>query len=246
MILQLLWTVAVLTISTSSSHLVLGNPSGAGDVDFTNYLLTNHSLALSYNRDAGTANWVSWELRSYWLGDVERQDNFRPDARLPEGWYRVRPKDYQNSGFDRGHLVPSADRTRTESDNSATFEMTNVVPQHPGLNRGVWRSLEAHCRQLAEEKGQTLFVVAGVLGERGRIADGRVVVPGWLWKTWVSIHLTKEALLVDAVAVLIPNEEMPDDVGWEDYRLSVDDLEELTGYDFFDRLPDNVEMQIES
>jgi endonuclease G len=76
-----------------------------------------------------------------WSSD--RQDNFRPDDALPAAWYKVRPNDYTGSGYDRGHIAPSADRTRNEADNSATFLMSNMMPQVPELNRGVWGDLES-------------------------------------------------------------------------------------------------------
>jgi endonuclease G, mitochondrial len=66
--------------------------------------------ALSYNRDKGIPNWVSWQLNPGWLGNVDRSNNFRPDTTLPTGWYQVRQGDYTSSGYDRGHLCPSGDR----------------------------------------------------------------------------------------------------------------------------------------
>lgn len=76
----------------------------------------------------GHANWVAWELTKVDFGTSDRQDDFRPDPYLPAGWYRGKTSDYTGSGFDRGHLCPSADRTFTLEDNSATFLMTNIIP----------------------------------------------------------------------------------------------------------------------
>jgi len=97
--------------SADMVHLVLGNPTNASSADLNNYLLLRSPYALSYNSQRGTANWVSWQLSADWLGDVPRQDNFRQDGGLPAGVYQVTPNDYLNTGYDRGHLVPSGDRT---------------------------------------------------------------------------------------------------------------------------------------
>ena len=75
------------------------------------------------------------------MGTADRQDNFRPDDALPAAWYKVRSTDYTASGYDRAHIAPSADRTRYEVDNSATFLMSNMMPQVPKVNRNVWGDL---------------------------------------------------------------------------------------------------------
>ena len=116
-------------------HLTLGNPSDANTSDPNNYLIEKPEFALSYNCSTGTANWVSWQLNNSWLGNTERQEDFRPEPALPSGCYQVRPTDYRGSGFDRGHMTPSGDRTKSEPVNSATFVMSNMVPQTPANNR---------------------------------------------------------------------------------------------------------------
>jgi endonuclease G len=106
-----------------SVHLLLGNPSQAATNinNPDNYLMVKPQYVLSYNRSNGTPNWVSWQLNKSWFGDAPRQDNFRPDNTLPEGWERIKPTAYNASGYDRGHVAPSADRTRTIEDNTAIF-----------------------------------------------------------------------------------------------------------------------------
>ncbi|MEP0858495.1 DNA/RNA non-specific endonuclease, partial [Trichocoleus sp. DQ-U1] len=109
--------------SSTSIHLKLGNPSNAisSVANPDNYLMVKPQYALSYNKSKGTANWASWQLNQLWLGNTDRQDNFRPDPTLPAGWEKVTPTMYSGSGYDRGHIVPSADRTRSVEDNAATF-----------------------------------------------------------------------------------------------------------------------------
>lgn len=104
-------------------HLTMGNPSAAvTDVNYpNNYLLEKEEYVMSYSRDRGQANWVSWHLDEAWLGDAPRQNDFRNDTSLPAGWYQVQETDYSGSGFDRGHQCPSADRTLSVDDNSNTF-----------------------------------------------------------------------------------------------------------------------------
>ncbi|MEH1972605.1 MAG: DNA/RNA non-specific endonuclease [Nostoc sp.] len=180
------------TAQSSSVHLTLGNPSNAiTSVSYpNNYLLVKPQYALSYSRDRGTPNWVSWQLNSSWLGSAPRQDNFRADTTLPTGWYQVGGSDYSGSGFDRGHMTPSADRTRTVTDNSATFLMTNMVPQSPDNNQGPWASLENYLRSLVTG-GKELYIISGIYGMGGTgsngikytIANGNVQVPNRIQRT---------------------------------------------------------------
>jgi len=99
-------------IASSNIHLKYGNLSNANLKDTNNYLKERPQYALSYNCQAGTANWVSWQLNRDWLGSVDRSDDFRPDGDLPNGCYAVRPTDYRGTGYDRGHLTQSGDRAR--------------------------------------------------------------------------------------------------------------------------------------
>jgi len=239
--------------------LVLGNPSNAG-TDPDNYLLEKPQYAVSYNCSRGTANWVSWHLGKAWKGPVTRADDFRPDPALPAGCYRVVTGDYTNSGFDRGHLCPSDDRDATADDNSATFLMTNIIPQAPDLNRQTWRLLEEYCRKLVAD-GNELYIIAGVYGKggsnssglRNTIADGKVTVPARCWKIALVVpEGGGDAKRIDAatrvIAVDIPNRQSADNGNkhWYDYLVSVDALEAATGYDFFSELPKSLQQTLES
>jgi endonuclease G len=166
-------TPKVISLKSESIHLALGNPSGASVNPATsdNYLLLKPQYALSYNRSKGHANWVAWELSQKWLGTIDRQNDFKPDDSLPSVWNKITPNAYSNSGFDRGHLCPSADRTQSAADNSATFLMTNMVPQAPELNREAWAYLEEFCRDLVSEKHK-LYIIAGTYGSGGEGSKG--------------------------------------------------------------------------
>lgn len=235
---------------SNSPHLVLGNPSNAAVSDTNNFLVERSEYALSYNGDRGTANWVSWQLSADWLGAAERQDNFRQDGGLPTGVYQVTPNDYRNSGFDRGHTVPSGDRTQSDSDNSATFLMSNIFPQAPQNNRGVWRELEEYSRELVYQFDHELLVMAGGYGEQSRLAEGQVTVPSRLWKIIVVLDQPGQGLAAissntQIIAVDMPNRDTvsPD---WRAYQTTVDRIELATGYDFLAQVPVELQAQLEA
>ncbi|MDF5724470.1 MAG: DNA/RNA non-specific endonuclease [Rhizonema sp. PD37] len=233
-----------------SVHLMLGNPTDAKEsiANSDNYLMVKPQYALSYNKSNETANWTSWQLNNSWLGTIDRQNNFRPDATLPVGWERATPSIYTSSRYDKGHIVPSGDRTRTIEDNSATFLMTNIIPQTPDNNRRTWESLESYCRQLVKS-GKELYIIAGVLGSQGKLLKGNVTIPASTWKIIVVLDrpgagISSITSNTRVIAVNIPNQQgiNPD---WKAYRVSVDKLEELTRYNFLSNVPIHIQDIIE-
>ncbi|MEM0980637.1 MAG: DNA/RNA non-specific endonuclease [Cyanobacteria bacterium P01_H01_bin.58] len=235
---------------SDSSHLILGNPSNAGTGNPNNLLIERSQYVLSYHRDRGTANWVSWQVSADWLGNTARQDNFRQDGGLPAGIYQVTPNDYRNSGFDRGHIVPSADRTQSVNDNSATFLMTNILPQAPDNNRGVWRELEEYSRDLVYQFDRELIVMAGGYGERGTLAEGRLTIPSRLWKIIVVLDQPGQGIAgispeTQVVAVDMPNRDTVSDE-WRTYQTTIDRIELATGYDFLSMVPPDIQAVLES
>jgi endonuclease G, mitochondrial len=136
LILVVLLNVFV-SFSQENDNMGLGNPSKA-TTDITNaenYLMVKPQYCLSYSNSKHIPNWVSWHLGMTDLGVTKRKNNFHSDSTLPPEWYHVSSTDYSKTGFDRGHMCPSADRTASEEDNSATFLMTNMVPQASNNNR---------------------------------------------------------------------------------------------------------------
>jgi endonuclease G len=154
--------------------------------------------------------------------------------------YQVTPNDYRNTGYDRGHIVPSGDRTRSGSDNSATFFMTNILPQAPQNNRGVWRELEEYSRDWVYQFDWTLYILAGGYGVQDTLAAGRVTVPSRLWKIIVVIEPGETIADIDAetpiIAVDMPNRDTAIE-DWRVYQTTVDRIELATGYDFLSTVP---------
>jgi endonuclease G, mitochondrial len=240
-------------------NLLLGNPSQAtaNVTNTNNYLIVRPQYALSYNRDRGSSNWASWQLNQSWLGTLARIP-FEPDSSLPAGWYQVNPNDYTRSGFDRGHLVPAADRNHTTADSKAVFLMTNILPQSPDNNRGLWEKLESYCRALVRQ-GKELYIIAGGVGtggggEQGRktaIARGKVAVPAAIWKIVVVLDRPGLGLagITDrtrVIAVVIPNRQGIEQKDWREFSTSVDQIEALTKYDFLTHVSTSIQTAIEA
>ncbi len=236
--------------------LLLGNPSNATpDVaNENNYLMPKPQYTLSYNRSKAIPNWVAWRLDTSWLGSAPRQDDFRPDTTLPAGWYRVDDGDYSGSGFSRGHMCPSGDRTRSIPDNSATFLMTNMIPQAIENNSGPWQQLEDYSRTLVNQ-GSELYIFSGGHGVNPltpTISQGRISVPNVTWKVILvlpngSSDLRRVNRSTRVFGVIMANDDslISPSTPWRNFRVTVDEVEELTGYDFFSNVPRAVQEYIE-
>jgi endonuclease G, mitochondrial len=235
-------------------HLAMGNPSNAvNNVNVPhNYLLVKPEYAVSYNRDRGIPNWVSWHLAPEWDGTFLRVDWFRPDPQLPVEWYRVQHADYTNSGYSRGHMTASNDRTSSRAANQATFLMTNIIPQTSQNNGGAWLDFENYLYDLTKTgQSSEAYVVAGGVGTATMIGNGRVAVPTHTWKVALILPLGSDDLSrvgagARTIGIVIPNTTSPGSTNWMDWVVSVDQIEALTGYNFFSNVPDAVENAIEA
>lgn len=227
------------TKTTATELLPFGNPSNAttdvGNAD--NYLVAHGSHVLSYNNSRGTANWVAWRTTRADLGDRLPRNNFELDRSLPGGFRRVAYYDYSGSGYDRGHMVPSADRFANPQLNEQTFLMTNIVPQAGDLNQFPWNKLESYSRALAR-RGATIYTIAGVYGEKERLR-GKVTVPTNCWKVIVVLRrgATEITDSTRIIAVDMPNIEGIANVRWENYKTTVRAIEQKTGLDLLSILP---------
>jgi endonuclease G len=245
----LAWSVA---IRAQSPDLLMGNPSNAtaDPANADNFLMVKQYFALSYNNSKGTPNWVSWRLTADDIGTAPRVA-FYPDSDLPGGFHKIKPADYTAFGFDRGHMCDHSDRSATADSSHATFVMSNMIPQSPNVNEKAWAQLEAYCRQLAEQGHRHLYIVAGPAGQGGEGKKGRmdqigktnaVVVPAKCWKVVMVVDGSRgdDLQKVDAntrlIAVIMPN-DMTLGEQWAGFRVSVHEVEQLTGYTFFTQVP---------
>ena len=274
--------------AAENDPMFFGNPNAAAlfdankvpdenSVSAKSMIFVKPQFTLSYNAEKLIPNWVMWHLDNSDFGDAERGDDFRPDDGLPSSWYAVTKADYQYTkyGFDRGHVCPSADRTKTQGDNSNTFYMSNMIPQAPDCNRVLWKDLESYERRLAES-GRELYIAAGphgvggqsgtgewseieLISKNSKKADGsprKIEVPAYCWKVVLVLDqgsgdLSRVTKDTPVIAVYMPNRQGiakidGKSVGWDAYLTTVDDIEAKTGYDFFANLPDDIEETIES
>ena len=201
-------------------------------------IIHHTGYTVSYNVDTKIANWVAWTLTPERFEDVvSRTDKFLPD---PEVADPVTTDDYRNSGYDRGHMCPAADNKWDKQAMRESFYMTNVCPQNHNLNQGDWKELEDACRDWTMECGR-LYVVAGPILYKGahmRIGDSRVVVPEAFFKVVLSPDPLK------AIGFVYKNR--PGNRPLDAYVNSVDEVERITGMDFFPGLPDSVEAVAEA
>src|SRR5262245_35951519 len=222
----------------------LGNPSSAtADTNnHSHYLLQRPVEAIDYNDALGLPNWVSWDLTADDLGSSERSPDFFTDTNLPPNFYRVTHGDYTGSGYDRGHMCPSADRTDSELHNDMVFYMSNIIPQASDNNQGVWASFETYCRSLAQS-GNELLILCGPSGFDGsRIQpSGKVAIPAYTWKIAVVVPpgggtaLSRITETTRVISLKIPNSNGISGL-WQNYITSASQIEVDTGFTFFSAL----------
>lgn len=201
----------------------------------TDTILSYSGFDLGYNELHEQAAWVAYVLtREEVESDVaSRTDRFRPDTSVRSGSADL--SDYRGSGYDRGHLAPAGDMRWSTAAMEHSFFLTNMSPQEPAFNRGIWRRLEEKVRQWAVEE-DSLYVVTGpVLNVvRGHIGENRVGVPDAYFKVIVDLSPPRFGM----AAFLIPHRGSDEEP--TSFLLSVDSLEAVTGYDFFAFAPDQV------
>lgn len=202
-------------------------------------LVKHQYYTLHYNEDHEQANWVAYRLEANQLrGDAKRPNDFRTDPRVPTG--SATPNDYRKSGYDRGHFAPSADFKFSVDAMSETFFMSNMSPQINAFNAGIWHELEKDVRAWATQK-KTIYVVMGPILESGlkKIGSNKVSVPNRYFKI-VFENIDNPKVL----AFLMPNRESY--LSPENYTVTIDEIEEITGLDFFPDLENHTENVLES
>ena len=206
-------------------------------------LLKRRTYTVSYNRELKVPNWVAWELNRERLVEREsRTDKFLPDPDLPES-EAVTTDDYKRSGWDRGHMCPAADNRWHWRAMQESFYMTNICPQHHNLNRGDWKELEDDCREWAEKEGR-IYIACGPIFYKGKPRtigrEHKVAVPDAFFK----VILCADSRPPRAIGFIYKNTSGNHPL--DHYVNSVDQVERITGIDFFPALPDDVEREVES
>ena len=215
-------------------HLIFGIPGGE------DMIISRKGFSLGYSRKRRQALWVSYILTAEQCTGkkVKRSHSFKVDPAIRNN--PVRPRDYRNSGYDKGHLASAADMAKSPETMRNSFYMSNISPQIPGCNRGIWKRLETQVRRWAVREGKLCVVTGPVFKKRNkRIKESKLPVPYAFYK--VILDMTPP---VKMIGFIVPNETSYKQISA--FAVSVNTVEELTGYDFFASLEDSLEEKLES
>lgn len=207
------------------------NVSGINTADFlpfpANHIVRHTYYTLSYNEVYEQANWVYYSLTDSMIlnSGEERSKSFKMDKLV--NTISAKSSDYTKSGYDRGHLCPAADMGFSRVAMDESFLMSNISPQVPDFNRGIWKELETTVRKWVLKEHQ-LYIAAGPVfkNNKGTIGKEEVLVPGYYFK--IIYDPTDQPKLI---AFVIPNEKS--DRPLTDFAVTADEAEQLTGIDFF-------------
>lgn len=220
---------------------VFSQSIGLPKIDYNDEIISHTYYTLSYNEQHEQADWVAYQLTKSMieLGRYERTDNFRPDYKVKNNSSQL--SDYKGSGYDRGHLCPAGDMTISKTAMSESFLMSNISPQNPSFNRGIWRSLEANVRTWAVENSEIYIVTGPILNQQinGSIGYNNVSIPMYYFK--VILDYTKPE--IKGIGFILKNQGSQSSL--QSYAVPIDRVEELTGIDFFNQLPDQIENTVE-
>lgn len=205
--------------------------------------ISRKGYALGYGKDIRLSRWTGYILqkRNLTAPQVKRRNKFKADLEIRDN--PVVPSDYLKTGYDRGHMVPAADMTYSEQTAEESFYMTNIVPQLPGCNRGIWKELEGQVRKWAiEERELYVFtgpVFTGPEDKLKKLGKTDIPIPTYFYK--VLYDLTPPRKMI---AFLIPNKKTTRQL--ESFIVSVDEVERLTGLNFFSALSPEEELMLEA
>jgi endonuclease G len=236
-----------------SKHTTMGIPAAVSASTPNSFLSAKSGYVMSYNGSRKVPNWVSWELNSSYLGATDRQDDFRVDTTFPASEPQAALADYSGSGYDRGHMCPSADRTLTVAANQQTFFLTNMVPQAANNNQGPWAVLENDSRALVNAGKELYIVSGGVFSASSNTIGSGVVVPDQTFKVIVVLDAVGQGVSsvttsTRVIAVMMPNEnsQISRTADWRTFRVSVDSIEAATGENFLADVPASIQSVIEA
>ena len=203
-------------------------------------LLQKTGFTLGYSFKYRQSIWVAYTLTAENLQakQVRRRDEFRADPEVKN--HPVHPKDYTRSGFDKGHLAPAADMTYSFGSMSDSFFMTNISPQIPGCNRGIWKRLEKQVWRWAI-KEEKLYIITGPIFPQKTLVMKNTAIPIWEAFYKLILDLTPPMKMI---GFIVPNQTSKRRV--YSFAVSVDKVEQATRYDFFSQLDDELENNLEA
>lgn len=234
-VLLSLWVLSVLPLSAQEPIEVPKLPK-----KLENKVYYKEGYIVGYNKDLRVPNFVAWRLTSnHTTGPQKRLQNFIEDTEVPIP--RATPQDYKGSGWSRGHLCPAGDNKWSFKAMYDTFLLTNVCPQHPALNTGMWNQIEMQCRQWANKYGE-VYIVCGPIffkGEKQTIGPHKVAVPDAFFKVVLCLDVRPKA-----IGFVCRNTSL--DGKKHDYVHSVHEVERITGFDFFPLLDKSIQDMVEN
>ena len=206
----------------------------------TGQIIHHQGYSLSYSEPHEQAEWVAYELKKAHLSNTNfKRPYFEIDEAVKTGaadW-----RNYKKSGFDRGHLCPAGDRRYSQLAHDETFLTSNISPQKHDFNSGIWNTLEQKVRYWASKYNGVYVVTGGVLnGNMKTIGVERVAVPNQFFKILIDNNNGKTKMI--AFLMSHQNSDKP----LYDFVVSVDEVEALTGIDFFPELEDAIENKLEA
>ena len=234
-------------------------------IEESEIILSRDQYVLSYNKLRRSPNWVAWKLEADQVGSSGRSNLFLQDSDLenyleqsPTNLHAVDPTEYKGSCYDRGHQIPSADRTDNRENNQATFLMSNMIPQTPYLNRVIWEHLEQYTRDIVQKQGKKAYIIAGPIYDSniGLIGPKKdIPVPSKNFKIIFILNANQSPADIDSstqtISVIMPNvlndgSIQPTDSNqpckpflipgvlnkndWEKYQTTLSEVERLSGY----------------
>ncbi|WCP67901.1 DNA/RNA non-specific endonuclease [Vibrio tubiashii] len=219
---------------TCGKHLDVGLPSEQPD-----QVLCRDGYAVGYNFQTKNADWVAYHITAESVNaSFKRSNSFKEDSELPD-YARSTLADYSGSGYDRGHLAPSATMDFSQDSMKQSFLMSNMSPQLPGFNRVGWRILEEHVRDLANEYNE-LYVVTGPIyqGNENTIGNN-VIIPSAFYKVILDPAFN------EAIAFIVPHRDVSS-IELASFVTTIDAVEQQTGLDFFSLIADSTEESMEA
>lgn len=236
-----LWSIPAFFMLLLSAQMISSEKNSCIECPQTfaeEHIYQHTAYTFSYNEAHEQANWVAYLLtKAHLNGGEERTDHFIEDPLVLTG--TAGAQDYSKSGYDRGHLAPAADMSWSEKVMQESFYYSNMSPQLPGFNRGIWKRLEEQVRSWAAQLDSLYIITGPVLTPfLPKIGPNGVSVPQYYFKALISVKAKK------GIAFLMPNNKS--ELSIMEYAMSIDQLEKSLGRDLFIALPDQLEQKLES